>query len=47
MLLVYRYRIQIADWTARQTGARVQFRLNFCNNTQLHALKWNKRWPTL
>jgi len=40
MLLVYRYRIKsLTDCSA--ASARLQFRLNFCNDTQQQALKWN------
>jgi len=46
--LVFKYRvkgsasIRLLDRLAR----RVSMVWNFCNDTQRHAMRWNKRWPT-
>ena len=47
MMLTYSYRIKdsngadvLVDW-----ARSVNVVWNFCNETQLHALKWNKLWP--
>lgn len=47
MLLTYKYRVKdkhVADLN-RQARA-VNYVWNFCEETQRHALKWRKRWPT-
>jgi putative transposase len=46
MLLVYRYRIKSLTGLLNRQARACNFVWNFCNDTQLHALKWNKRWPT-
>ncbi len=46
MLLVYRYRIKSLTGLLDRQARACNFVWNFCNNTQLHALKWNKRWPS-
>jgi putative transposase len=46
MLLVYRYRIKSLTGLLDRQARACNFVWNFCNNTQLYALKWNKRWPT-
>ena len=46
MLLVYRYRIKSLTGLLNAQARACNFVWNFCNNTQLHALKWNKRWPS-
>src|SRR6202048_2720191 len=46
MLLVYRYRIKSLTGLLNARARACNFVWNFCNNTQLHALKWNKRWPS-
>ena len=46
MLLVYRYRIKSLTGLLRSQARACNFVWNFCNDTQLQALKWNKRWPS-
>ena len=46
MLLVYRYRIKSLTGLLNSQACACSFVWNFCNDTQKHALKWNKRWPT-
>ena len=46
MLLVYRYRIKSLTGLLKRQARACNFVWNFCNETQRHALKWNKRWPT-
>jgi putative transposase len=46
MLLVYRYRIKSLVGLLNRQARACKFVWNFCNETQQHALKWNKRWPT-
>jgi hypothetical protein len=46
MLLVYRYRIKSLTGLLNRQARACNFVWNFCNDTQQHALKWNKRWPT-
>ena len=46
MLLVYRYRIKSLTGLLNSHARACNFVWNFCNETQKHALKWNKRWPT-
>jgi putative transposase len=46
MLLVYRYRIKSLTGLLHSQARACNFVWNFCNDTQLQALKWNKRWPT-
>jgi putative transposase len=46
MLLVYRYRIKSLTGLLNSQARACNFVWNFCNQTQQHALKWNKRWPT-
>jgi hypothetical protein len=46
MLLVYRYRIKSLSGLLHSQARACNFVWNFCNDTQLHALKWNKRWPS-
>lgn len=46
-IITYRYRVKdkFAAILNRKAKA-VNFVWNFCNDTQKHALKWGKRWPT-
>lgn len=47
MLKTYRYRIK--DKHARHLSnlaRKVNFVWNFCNDTQKHALRWDRQWPT-
>jgi putative transposase len=46
MLLVYRYRIKSLTGLLSAEARACNFVWNFCNDTQLQALKWNKRWPS-
>jgi putative transposase len=46
MLLVYRYRIKSLTGLLSRQARACNFVWNFCNETQQHALKWNKRWPS-
>jgi putative transposase len=46
MLLVYRYRIKSLTGLLNRQARACNFVWNFCNDTQLQALKWNKRWPS-
>jgi hypothetical protein len=46
MLLVYRYRIKALAGLLNAQARACNFVWNFCNDTQQHALKWNKRWPS-
>src|SRR3984957_4152021 len=46
MLLVYRYRIKSLTALLGRQARACNFVWNFCNETQQHALKWNKRWPS-
>jgi putative transposase len=46
MLLVYRYRIKSLTGLLRSQARSCNFVWSFCNDTQLQALKWNKRWPS-
>lgn len=46
MLLVYRYRVKSLNGLLNQQSRVVNYVWNFCNDTQKHALKWGKKWPT-
>jgi putative transposase len=46
MLLVYRYRIKSLTGLLNRQARACNFVWNFCNDTQLQALKWNKHWPS-
>ena len=46
MLLVYRYRIKSLTGLLNSQARACNFVWNFCNDTQLQALKWSKRWPS-
>jgi putative transposase len=46
MLLVYRYRIKSLTGLLNRNARACNVVWNFCNETQQHALKWNKRWPS-
>jgi putative transposase len=45
MLLVYRYRIKSLTGFLNSQARACNFVWNFCNDTQLQALKWNKPMP--
>ena len=46
MVLVYRYRVKSLTGLLNAQARACNFVWNFCNDTQKHALKWNKRWPS-
>lgn len=46
MILVYRYRVKSLSGLLNKQSRAVNYVWNFCNDTQKHALKWSKRWPT-
>ncbi|HLN50317.1 MAG TPA: hypothetical protein VK251_12510, partial [Steroidobacteraceae bacterium] len=46
MLLAYRYRVKSLTGLLNAQARACNFVWNFCNDTQKHALKWNKRWPS-
>lgn len=43
---VYRYRVKSLNGLLNKQARAVSFVWNFCNDTQKHALRWGKRWPT-
>jgi putative transposase len=43
---VYRYRVKSLNGLLNKQARAVSYVWNFCNDTQKHALKWRKRWPT-
>ena len=46
MVLVYRYRVKSLNGLLNKQARAVNYVWNFCNETQKHALKWRKRWPS-
>lgn len=46
MFLTYKYRVKNLSGELNRMAHAVNFVWNFCNDTQKHALKWRKRWPT-
>lgn len=47
MQLTYKFRLRdTADSELRRQAGAVNSVWNFCEETQRHALKWGKRWPT-
>ncbi len=46
MILVYRYRIKSLNGLLNRQARAVNYVWNFCNDSQKHALRWGKRWPT-
>jgi putative transposase len=46
VICVYRYRVKSLNGLLNAQARAVNFVWNFCNETQKHALKWNKRWPS-
>lgn len=46
MIVVYRYRVKNLNGTLNQQARAVSFVWNFCGDTQKHAIKWGKKWPT-
>jgi putative transposase len=46
MIVVYRYRVKSLNGLLNKQARSVNYVWNFCNDTQKHALKWGKKWPT-
>src|ERR1700683_2777721 len=46
MLLVYRYRIKSLTGLLNSQARACNFVWNCCDDSQLQALKWSKRWPS-
>ncbi|SOE69921.1 transposase [Burkholderia sp. D7] len=46
MIKVYRYRVKSLSGLLNKQARTVNYVWNFCNDTQKHALKWRKKWPT-
>jgi putative transposase len=46
VLLTYRYRVKNHLGELNRQARAVNYVWNFCNDTQKHALKWGKKWPT-
>jgi len=46
VILVYRYRVKSLSGLLNRQSRAVNYVWNYCNDTQKHALKWNKRWPS-
>ena len=46
MVVAYRYRVKSLSGLLNQQSRAVNYVWNYCNDTQKHALKWNKRWPS-
>lgn len=46
MIVTYRYRVKSLTGLLNKQARAVNFVWNFCNDTQKHALKWGKRWPS-
>ena len=46
MILVYRYRVKSLNGLLNKQARAVNYVWNYCNDTQKHALRWSKRWPT-
>jgi putative transposase len=46
MIVVYRYRVKSLTGLLNKQSRATNYVWNFCNDTQKHALKWGKRWPT-
>ncbi|MFW2396537.1 RNA-guided endonuclease InsQ/TnpB family protein [Burkholderia pseudomallei] len=46
MIRVYRYRVKSLNGLLNQQARAVNYVWNFCNDTQKHALKWGKKWPS-
>lgn len=46
MILTYRYRVKNLTGELNRQARAVNFVWNYCNDTQKHALKWGKKWPS-
>ena len=45
-VVTYRYRVKNLNGLLNAQARAVNFVWNFCNDTQKHALRWNKKWPS-
>lgn len=45
-MVIYRYRVKSLAGLLNKQARAVNYVFNFCNETQRHALKWSKRWPS-
>lgn len=46
MIAIYRYRVKSLNGLLNQQARAVNYVWNFCNDTQKHAIKWGKQWPS-
>jgi IS605 OrfB family transposase len=46
VVLVFRYRVKSLTGLLNRQSRAVNYVWNYCNETQKHALTWNKRWPS-
>jgi putative transposase len=46
MIITYKYRVKSLTGLLNKQAEAVNFVWNFCNDTQKHALKWHKKWPS-
>lgn len=46
MIKVYRYRVKSLNGLLNKQAKAVNYVWWFCNETQKHALKWGKKWPS-
>jgi len=46
VIVACRYRVKSLSGVLNQQSRAVNYVWNYCNDTQKHALKWNKRWPS-
>jgi len=46
MITTYRYRVKSLNGLLNKQARAVNYVWWFCNETQRHALKWGKKWPT-
>ena len=46
MVKVYRYRVKSLNGLLNQQARAANFVWNFCRQTQQHALRWRKKWPS-
>lgn len=46
MILVHKYRVKSLNGLLNKQARACNYVWNFCNDTQKHALKWGKKWPS-
>jgi len=46
MIKIYKYRVKNLHGQLNRMSRAVNYVWNFCNDTQKHALKWGKKWPS-